>query len=180
MKSIRLVAPVIVLAATLAGCGAQSVAPAQVQASAPAQARYFDRFEAAVTHDPETGIACLEVTAKGLVSRFTDEDFTLIQSTPGDGDAPEQHALFTSRLYLGQDGRLYLRESQRASDRFYQVGTYRQSRGGLNFKLAEGLKMEARNRSLVPVHGAGPYIAIVVETMPMPLTHVPSLVRRGH
>jgi hypothetical protein len=175
--------PAVLAMSLLAGCGAQAPATSTgaARVAAPSQARVFDRFEAVVAAEPASELAILSITAKGLLSKFTEDDVTVFLALPGD-DGPQQN-MFTSKVYLSDDGRLYLQERRpgNARSRFYQVGRYQQAREAghpVQFEFGEGMKLEARNRSIMPI-GGGPFLALVVEAPPAPAMQAPHLVR-GH
>jgi hypothetical protein len=183
MRSIHRFLPALLVLGTLTGCGVHTPATTvgAVKAATKSQAKVFDRFEAAVSTDATSGTAILEITAKSLMSQFKDDDVTVF--VPMGKGAPEggQQNLFCSKVFLGQDGHLYLSEQPKpgARPRYYEVGTYdafRQPGDPVRFKFADGMKLEARNKSIVPV-GAGPFLALVVQERPSPTAHAPNLVR---
>lgn len=175
--------PAMLVMSLLAGCGVQATptSTGTVRAAAANKAVYFDRFDAVVATDPASELAVLSITAKGLLTKFTDDDVTVFVALRG-ADEPQQN-LFSSKVYLAEDGRLYLQERRpgNARSRFYLVGTYQEAREQgrpVQFHFSDGMKLEARNRSIMPI-GGGPFLALVVESPPAPVTQAPHLVR-GH
>lgn len=175
----------LLAASTLAGCAA---APAQVSpakarvASRPAQAKMFERYSAKVAVDYQTQLAILELTAKSLMTSFSDDAVSVIHQLEGaEATEAEEMFLFRGKIFLGKDGRLYLANQIQGSKqpRFYAIGTYDlEGRTGepVNFKLASDLKLEVRNRSVLP-HGGQPFIAVLTEAAPVPIAQAPALVR---
>ncbi|MFN3430837.1 MAG: hypothetical protein ACK46X_12890 [Candidatus Sericytochromatia bacterium] len=173
--------PALLALGLLAGCGVQATptSTATVRSAGANQAVMFDRFEAVVASEPGSELAVLSITAKGLLTKFTDDDVTVFVAVRS-GDEPQQN-LFSSKVYLADDGRLYLQERRagHARSRFYQVGAYQVSREPgrpVQFHFGAGMKLEARNRSIMPI-GGGPFLALVVNAQPAPVTQAPHLVR---
>lgn len=171
--------PSLLAFAALTGCGVHAPATtASVKVATTSQARVFDRIEARVSHEQGTELAMLEFTCKGLMSQFTDDDVTVFAPI---GKDETQQNLFCSKVFLGQDGRLYLsdRAKPNARPRFYEIGSYDMFRAEgdvVHFQLHEGMKLEARGRSITPV-GSGPFLALVVPDRPEATTNAPNLVR---
>jgi hypothetical protein len=175
MAMIRMMFTAALLAGTLSACGAHPAAPsAATRVASTSGVRFLDRIEAHVANETGTDFAFLSFTAKSLMSSFTDDDVTVF--TPVRGDEPQQN-LFCSKVFLGQDGRLYLLEKPNSGRaRYYQIGDYEQGRAAgdpVRFTLAPGMKLEARRQSMA----SGPFVALVVVDKPAPTTPNPHYVR---
>lgn len=184
--TLKLVYTAVLAIATLTGCATAPMQAPQAHRAAsqpnkPVQAKMFDRFSGKVSVDYQTQLAVLEITAKGLVTQFSDDAVSVFHKLPQDDLEQDEMLLFRGKIFLGQDGRLYLASMVQGSKvtRFYAVGTYDVAgRTGekVAFKLDPGMKLEVRNRGLLP-HGGQAFFAAVTESNPVPTTQAPALVR---
>lgn len=174
----------LLAASTLVGCAAT---PAQVNtakakvANRPAQAQMFERYSAKVAVDYHTQLAILEITAKSLMTQFSDDAVSVFHKLDTEDVEQDEMLLFRGKIFLGKDGHLYLANQAQGSKqmRFYAIGTYEMSNKSgesVEFKLAPELKLQVRNRSVLP-HGGQPFLAVVTEVPPAVMPQAPALVR---
>jgi hypothetical protein len=179
----KLVYTAILAFATLTGCAAAPLqAPrAHKVASQPVKAQMFDRFVGKMAVDYQTQLAILEITAKGLMTQFSDDAVSVFHKLDTEDTEQDEMLLFRGKIFLGKDGNLYLASMVQGSKvtRFYPVGTYDMAgRTGeaVEFKLDRSIKLEVRNRGMLP-HGGQPFFAAVTEASPVPVSQAPALVR---